>query len=218
MRVARAIPRLAGTIRPDPPTVALARRPDVRAAERRVTVATADIGVAEADRLPAVTLAGSIGVNSSHIRSLANSASNVWSLEPQFSLPIFDAGKRAAKVDEKIATRDEKVAAWQAVIRSAIEEAENAIVALDRERAHNWALRRTVRAYADALKVSRVKYQAGLATFLDVLGADRSLATQRDYLVQSDAALATDAVALYKALGGGWQDIDLSVADQSTHK
>jgi multidrug efflux system outer membrane protein len=206
LRAPRAVPRLAGTIRPDPPVVALARRPDIRAAERRIAEANADIGVAEADRLPAVTLAGSLGVNSGAIRSLFNSSANVWSFGPEFSVPIFDAGKRAAKVDAKIATRNEKVAAWQATVRSAIEDAENGLVALDREWAHNAALRRSVDAYGEALKISRAKYQAGLATFLDVLDADRSLASERDSLAQSDVALAVDAIALYKALGGGWQD------------
>lgn len=207
LRIPKPIPRLVGTIEPDPPVVALARRPDIRAAERRVASATADIGVAQADRFPAVTLAGSVGLNSSSIRSLANISSNVWSLGPSVSLPIFDAGKRAAKVDERIADRDEKIAIWQATVRSAIEETENALIALDRERAHNIALHRTVDAYADALKVSEVQYQAGLTTFLNVLDAGRSLASQRDNLAASDVQLAVDAIALYKALGGGWQDI-----------
>jgi len=206
LQVPRPIPHLAGSIQPDPPLVALARRPDIRAAERRLAAATADIGVAEADRYPGVTLAGAIGLNSSQLRSFAETSSNVWSFGPEVSLPIFDAGKRAAKVDQKTAIRDEKLAAWEATVRSAIEEAENALTALDRERAHNEALRRTVKAYADALRVSQAQYEAGLATFLDVLDADRSLATERDNLAQSDADLAIDGIALYKALGGGWQE------------
>lgn len=212
MRAVRPIPQVAGAIEPDAPVLALARRPDVRAAERRIAAASADIGVAEADRYPAVTLAGSIGVNSATIRSMANASSNVWSFGPTFSVPIFDAGKRRAKVDEKIAVREEKVAVWQATVRTALEETENALVALDRERDHNAALRRTVNAYADALKVSQAQYRAGLANFLNVLDSDRSLATERDSLAQSDAALALDAVALYKALGGGWQDLDKGFA------
>lgn len=210
------IPRLAGTIKPDPPMVALARRPDIQAAERRLASATADIGVAEADRLPAVTLVGFLGLNSTSIRSFANTSSNIWTLEPQYSVPIFDAGKRAAKVDEKTATRDEKLAAWEAMVRSAVEETENALVSLDRERVHNQALRRTIAAYAETVKVSKARYQAGLATFLDVLDADRSLAAQRDNLAQSDTALAVDAIALYKALGGGWQEQKESLAATNT--
>ncbi|MDR3441327.1 MAG: efflux transporter outer membrane subunit [Telmatospirillum sp.] len=206
LRAPKPIPRLAGTIEPDPPVAALARRPDIRAAERRVASATADIGVAQADRFPAISLAGSLGLNSSRIRSFANASSNVWSLGPTVNLPIFDAGKRAAKVDEKIADRDEKIAVWQAAVRNALEETENALIALDREQAHNIALRRTVDAYAEALKVSEVQYQAGLDTFLNVLDAGRSLANQRDDLAASDVQLAVDAIALYKALGGGWQD------------
>lgn len=207
MRSPQPIPRLAGRIEPDPPVRALVRRPDIRAAEQRVAAATADIGVAQADRLPAVTLAGSIGLNSSRVRSLSNVSSNVWSLGPQISLPIFDAGKRAAKVDEKTAVRDEKVAVWQATVRKAVEDTENSLTALDREWAHNAALRRTVDAYADASRLARMQYTSGLANFLNVLDADRSLATERDNLTQSDVALSVDAIALYKALGGGWEDV-----------
>jgi multidrug efflux system outer membrane protein len=202
----RSVPRLAGSIVPDPPVVALARRPDIQAAERRIAAATADIGVAQADRLPAVTLDGSVGLNSSRLRSVFKVSSNVWSFGPEVSLPIFDAGSRAAKVDQKVAIRDQKIAAWQTTVRNAVEEAENALAALDRERAHNTALRRTVDAYAEARAVAQARYDAGLADLLNVLDADRSLANARDSLVQSDAALATDGIALYKALGGGWED------------
>lgn len=199
------VPRLAGSITPDPVLSVLDRRPDVRAAERRIAVATADIGVAEADRLPAVTLAGTVGLNATRLRSMTTlSSSGVWSFGPQVDLPLFDGGRREAVVVEKIAIRDERVAAWQATVLTAIEEVENALTALDREKAHNAALTRTVAAYADALALAEVQYRAGLATYLDVLDAQRSLASARDTLVQSDAALATDAVALFKALGGGW--------------
>jgi NodT family efflux transporter outer membrane factor (OMF) lipoprotein len=203
------IPRLTDRIDLDPPVAALARRPDIQAAERRIAAATADIGVAEADRLPAVTLAGSIGLNARRLNSLTRLSSNVWSFGPEVTIPLFDAGKRAAVVREKIALRDQKIAAWQSTVRTAIEDVENALTSLDREQAHNVALRRTVDAYADALQVATAQYQAGLAAYLDVLDAQRSLSSARDNLVQSEAALATDAIALFKALGGGWGDISL---------
>ncbi|MDR3514503.1 MAG: efflux transporter outer membrane subunit [Azospirillaceae bacterium] len=218
LRVPQPVPQLVGAIEPDPPVVALARRPDIRAAERRIASATADIGVAQADRFPSVTLVGSIGLNSSRIRTLATGSSLVWSWGPEVSLPIFDAGKRAAKVDEKTALRDEKIAAWQATVRSAVEETENALVALDREKAHNIGITRTVEAYGDALKVAQAQYQAGLTTFLTVLEADRSLASERDSLAQSDANLAIDAIALYKALGGGWQQLQTGADGVATDK
>jgi NodT family efflux transporter outer membrane factor (OMF) lipoprotein len=218
LRAPRPVPQFAGTIKPDPPVVTLAQRPDIRAAERRIAAASADIGVAQAERLPSLSLAGSIGLNSSRIRSLANTSSLAWSWGPEVSLPIFDAGKRAAKVDEKVALRDEKIAAWQATVRSAVEETENALVALDRERVHNAALRRTVDAYGEALKVAQVQYQAGLTTFLTVLEADRSLASERDSLAQSDTSLAIDAIALYKALGGGWQNLQTVAGEVAADK
>lgn len=212
LREVAPVPALSWAIEPDPPVEVLARRPDVRAAERRIAEATADIGVSEADRYPAVSLAGAIGVNSESIRSMASRSSATWSFGPTLSVPVFDAHKRAAKVREKEAVRDEKVAAWQATVRSAIEETENALVALDREKAHNDALKKTVAAYKSAFDVSQAQYMAGLTTFLSVLEADRSLASQRDSLAQSDVSLAVDAIALYKALGGGWEDGERTAA------
>ncbi|WP_157654268.1 efflux transporter outer membrane subunit [Burkholderia ubonensis] len=206
LRKAAPVPVPSGEIEPDPPVEVLARRPDVRAAERRIAEATADIGVSEADRYPAVSLAGAIGLNSETIRSFASRSSTTWSFGPTLSVPVFDAGKRAAKVREKEAVRDEKIAAWQATVRSAIEETENALTALDRERAHNEALRKAVAAYKSAFDVSQAQYEAGLTTFLSVLEADRSLASQRDSLAQSDVNLAVGAIALYKALAGGWEN------------
>ena len=137
---------------------------------------------------------------------------------PKASVVVFNHTQRAAKVDEKTALRDEKIAAWQATVRSAVEETENALVALDREKAHNIGITRTVEAYGDALKVAQAQYQAGLTTFLTVLEADRSLASERDSLAQSDANLAIDAIALYKALGGGWQQLQTGADGVATDK
>ncbi len=202
MRAVRPIPHVGGAIEPDPPVLALARRPDVRAAERRIAAASADIGVAQADRFPAVTLAGSIGINSTTIQSMANASSNVWSFGPTFSVPVFDAGKRRAKVDEKVAVREEKVAAWQATVRGALEETENALVALDRERAHNAALRRTVDAYADALNVSQAQYPGWTGQLPQCAGC-RPLAGDRARQPGAERCRPRDRRS--RALQGAWR-------------
>ncbi|MGX9963840.1 efflux transporter outer membrane subunit [Roseomonas sp. F4] len=200
----RPPPRLSGGINPDPPLAALARRPDIRAAERRIAAATANIGVAEADRLPALTLAGSIGLNATTLSSATRGGTSVWSLGPSLSLPIFDAGRRASVVRERVAAREEAVAAWQGVVNGAVEEVEKALDALDRERAHEAALQRTVNAYADSVSLATTLYRAGMGDYSDVVTAQRSLASAQDALVQSQAQLSSNAVSLFKALGGGW--------------
>jgi outer membrane protein TolC len=108
-------------------------------------------------------------------------------------------------VEQRVAERDEALAAWRSTVLTALKEVEDALSGLDRERAHNDLLRRSVAAYADATEVARAQYTAGLSNFLDVLDGERSLAEARDALVQSDAAVATQAIALFKALGGGWE-------------
>lgn len=198
------VPSLAGGVSPEPPLTVLARRPDIRAAERRIAAATANIGVAEADRLPAVSLAGSLGLNSSRLSGVTKLSSNVWSLGPTVDLPIFDAGRRAAVVQERAAVRDELIATWRGKVNAAVEDVEKALTDLDRERAHEAALRRTVAAYADSASLAMVVYRAGRGDYTDVVTAQRSLASAQDTLVQSQVSLSRNAVALFKALGGGW--------------
>ena len=168
------VPSLAGDVSPEPPVTVLERRPDIRAAERRIAAATANIGVAEADRLPAVSLAGSVGLNSSRLSGVTTLSSNVWSLGPTVDLPIFDAGRRAAVVRERVAVREQQIAAWRGKVNAAIAEVETALTDLDRERAHEAALRRTVTAYADSASLAMVVYRAGRGDYTDVVTAQRS--------------------------------------------
>lgn len=205
MARAEAIPSLAGDIIADAPAALLARRPDIRAAERRLAAATAAIGAAVADRYPAISFAGMVGVNASSLRDLGKISDLVWSIAPEVSLPIFDAGRRAAVVEQRDAERAEALATWRSTVLTALKEVEDALTGLDRERAHNELLRRSVAAYADAAQLARSQYTAGLSGFLDVLDSERSLAEAQDTLAQSDAALAIQAIALFKALGGGWE-------------
>jgi NodT family efflux transporter outer membrane factor (OMF) lipoprotein len=198
------VPRLAEGVVPDPPAAVLARRPDVAQAERQLAAASAEIGVAEAARYPALTLAGSLGVNAARLRGATLQNAQAWSFGPSLDLPVFDAGRRRATVEERRAARDARAAAWRSTVLTAIEEVENAMAALAAERRRNAAQRRTVAAYEGAERLARAQYAAGFASFLDVLDAQRSLGSARDALVQSDTALSTGAIALFKALGGGW--------------
>jgi NodT family efflux transporter outer membrane factor (OMF) lipoprotein len=188
----------------DPPAELLRRRPDIRAAERRVAAANADIGVAVANEYPSLNLTGTIGLNASRISQLGDISARTWWFGPSLSVPLFNAGKLAAQADVKRAQWDEAVITYRSTVLDALQEVENAITSYGNERGHNHALAQSVAADRDALTLSRDLYSKGLTSFLNVLDADRSLYDAQDQLAQSDAALSTDLISLFKALGGGW--------------
>jgi NodT family efflux transporter outer membrane factor (OMF) lipoprotein len=190
----------------DLPAELLRRRPDIRAAERRVAAANADIGVAVANEYPSLTLTGSIGLNASRLSQLGDSSAQTWWFGPSLNVPIFNAGKLAAQAAEKRAEWDQAVITYRSTILTALQEVENSITSYENERKHNDALAQSVAAEREALRLSQDLYSKGLTPFLNVLTADQSLYSAEDQLAQSDAALSTDLIALFKALGGGWAD------------
>ncbi|HKT19625.1 MAG TPA: efflux transporter outer membrane subunit, partial [Stellaceae bacterium] len=204
------IPAMSSRIALGLPAELLRRRPDIRAAERRVAEANADIGVAVANQYPSVTLAGSLGLNATRIGDLGDVSARSWSFGPGVTMPIFNAGKLAAEVDVKRARWDQAVIAYRATVLTAAREVEDAIAADENERVHRAALAQSVAAYRDALALARDLYGRGLTSFLNVLDAERSLYATQDQLAQSEAAVSANEVRLFKALGGGW------TADEAT--
>jgi outer membrane protein, multidrug efflux system len=202
------------------PADVLNSRPDVASAERKLAQATAKIGQAEADRYPSVSLSGSIGTSALNVGDLAKYSSISWSLGPSVSVPVFDAGKRYAAVKISEAQRDEAFASFQSTLLSALEDVENALVSLSRERVRTVKLSESAKNYREAAQLARSLFESGSASFLDVLDAERSLYSAEDSLIQSKVLIAKDYVALAKAMGGGWVDpIDVStplIVDTST--
>ena len=204
MRAVRAIPAPRRALPAGVPADLLSRRPDVRAAERRVAQATAKIGAAEAALYPDVSLTGSLSTAASRPGDLLRASSVSWSWGPSLSAPIFDGGKLAAQRDATQAQRDEYLVAWRSSVLTAMEDVENALVSLAQERLRVKQLAASANGYSKATELSRAQYEAGKSSFLDVLDAERSLYSAEDSLIQSRVALAKDYVALAKALGGGW--------------
>jgi len=186
------------------PADVLRRRPDVRAAERRLAQATAKIGAAQAALYPDLSLSGSLSTAANRPGDLLRASSVSWSYGPSVSLPIFDGGKLAAERDAAEAQRDEYLAAWRSSVLTALEDVENALVSLAKERFRARELTKAVAGYGKAAELSRAQYEAGKSSFLDVLDAERSLYSEEDSLIQSRVAIAKDYVGLAKALGGGW--------------
>lgn len=182
----------------------LRNRPDVRAAEKRVAEYTAQIGAAESALYPKLSLTGSLSTNALRVQDFAKASTLAWSYGPSLSIPLFQGGKLTAEVDYAKAARDQYLIAWRAAVLTALEDVENGVVALRQEKAHAAKLAESADGYRKAATLSQSLYSMGSTSFLDVLDAQRSLYTAEDNLLVSRIAIATDHVALAKALGGGW--------------
>ena len=187
------------------PSDLLKRRPDIRRAERQLAAATANIGVVTAQLFPSFSLTGSLGLQNSQFQPLFNASSRYWSIGPSVSWPIFDAGRIRANIDIQNAAQMQALLAYQKAVLTALQDVKNSLVAYAKEQVHRKALSDAVAANQRAADISTRLYSDGLTDFLNVLNAQRSLFGSEDALVQSDRAVSTDLVSLYKALGGGWE-------------
>lgn len=186
------------------PAEILLTRPDVRAAERRYAQSTARIGQAEAARYPSVSLTGNIATAGTRLGDLGRSSTISWSVGPSLTVPLFNGGRLRAAVEIAEAQRDQAFLGYHASVLTALREVEDALVALGRERTRSRTLAVSASSYRQAASLSRSLYQTGSASFLDVLTAERSLYTAEDALLQSRVLIASDFIALNKALGSGW--------------
>ena len=189
------------------PANTLRHRPDIRMAERELAAQTARVGVATADLYPKFTLIGSIGLESLSSGDFLTAASHIWRIGPSFSWNIFDAGAIRQNIQVQSALQEQALIQYEATILGALEEVENALIAYVEEQQRRKTLKAGKNAAQQATQLARDQYQAGLVDFSDVLDAQRSLLSFEDELAQSDGAVTSNLVRLYKALGGGWTTI-----------
>ena len=206
MQGARPIPAPRSNLPKALPAVVLEQRPDIRIAEYQLAQKTALIGVAQAARFPRVTLTGNISTSSRRIGDLGRNSTIGWSFGPALSVPIFNAGQLKANVDAAYAQRDQAGLSFQQSVLDALEEVENALVALAQERIRFGSLSVAAQNQRKATQLAKSLYQEGSTSFLEVLDAERSLYSSEAALLQSRANVATNFVTLAKALGGGWDD------------
>ncbi|MCV9999557.1 efflux transporter outer membrane subunit [Pararhizobium sp. YC-54] len=184
------------------PADLIRNRPDIRKAERLLATATAEIGVAEAQLYPSITLGGTISGG----RLVTNTASGGltgWSFGPALNVPIFNGGALKANVEIAKSAAAQQYLAWKQTVLNAVEEVENALVALHRDAQTAAAQRRVVQSYEQALSLARESYRGGATTLLDVLDAERNVSIGRLSLAQAIRKLALDYVALNVAIGSG---------------
>jgi outer membrane protein, multidrug efflux system len=187
------------------PSELLRQRPDIRRAEAEIYAATARIGVATSDLFPKVMLSSAIGYQSSDVGFLFNVVNGFWSLGPSVSWNVFDGGRTRSNIEVQKALEEQSVISYQQTVLRALQEVENALIASSKEQAHHKALAEAVTANQKAVGLAIKLYSGGQTEFLNVLNAQRSLYSSEDALAQSARTLSTELVALYKALGGGWQ-------------
>jgi NodT family efflux transporter outer membrane factor (OMF) lipoprotein len=201
------IPVIPATIAVGIPAETLRQRPDIRQAERELAAQTARIGVATADLYPKLRLSGSIGLDSTEAGELLKWSSRSWSYGPGISWNIFDAGALRNTIRVQEALQEQTLLAYETTVLSALEEVENALVAYAQEQVRRNHLLEAADAARMAERLSRDQYTAGLIDFSNVLEAQRALLSYQDQLAQSDGTLASDLIRLYKALGGGWVEL-----------
>lgn len=188
------------------PSDLLLRRPDIRRAEAQIRSATARIGVATADLFPKFNLLGSFGFQGDESGEWLKRANQVWSYGPSVSWNVFDAGRIRSNIALQEALQEETLLIYERTVLTAFQEVENALIAYAKEQERRAALVEAVTANRKAVELSSRLYTEGLTDFLNVLIAQRALFVSEDALALSTRNLSTNLVALYKALGGGWEN------------
>jgi multidrug efflux system outer membrane protein len=201
----RPLPTFPPIVSIGTPADLLRRRPDIRAAERSLALATALIGVQTSDLFPKVTFSGNLAFQASHLASMGASGSDTYGFGPGLTWPALDLGRVLASVKAAKANAEGQLAAYEKTVLTALEETENALVDFGRLQAQRDHLAASARAAAVAVDLANQRYQSGMVDFLIVLDAERTQLAVEDQLAQSRTRTATALVAVYKALGGGWE-------------
>ncbi len=202
-----ALPAVPAQIAVGIPADTLRQRPDVRAAERKLAAETARVGVAEAARYPSFNLSGSIGLEALTFGALGNSGAATSSLLAGITGPVFNAGRLRAQVEIQDAVREQAQVSYEQAVLTALQEVENALVALARNRERIEALAIAAESARNAAQLAQQRYSAGLIDFQSVLDTERSVLSAEDSLASSRADGVLALIRLYKALGGGWSHV-----------
>ncbi|HZO08469.1 MAG TPA: TolC family protein, partial [Myxococcota bacterium] len=205
LAAAGPIPRPPAQVAVGVPSELLLRRPDVARAERQLASQTAEIGVATRDLFPRFFLSGIGGLQSIHASDFFDWESRVASLGPSVVWPVFAGGRIRANVALQTAAQEELLAAYRDVVLRAFQDVEDALAGFSEEQAARDQLSDAVRANQRATELARNLYAQGLTDFLTVLVAQVNLLTTQDALAQTEREVALQLIALYKALGGGWE-------------
>jgi multidrug efflux system outer membrane protein len=191
---------------PGLPSTLLERRPDIRSAEQTLVAANAQIGVARAAQFPAFSLTAALGSQSAEFADLLKSGAGIWSLGLGVAAPLFDAGRREARVEQAAARREQAAAGYQKSVETAFREVADALVNFERAGGSEAELQVRLQAARSALELSGERYRSGYSPYLEVLDAQRTANDAELAFVRNRQARLAFSVDLMKALGGGWND------------
>jgi outer membrane protein, multidrug efflux system len=200
----KAIPSAGPDVEVGLPSDLLKRRPDIRRAEAQLAAATARIGEAKADLFPRFVLTGTAGRQATQLHDLTLGAGNFFSAGPGISLPLFTGGRIRSNIAVQTSRQRQALISYRSAILNALEEVQDALVNYSQEQERRDRLNQAVQQSQLAVDLATDQYRAGLVDFLSVLEAQRELYANEDQLVQSQASVTTNLIALFRALGGGW--------------
>jgi multidrug efflux system outer membrane protein len=199
----QAFPKTPKELGLSEPGELLRNRPDVRAAERLLAAATARTGVEIAELFPRVTLNGSVALQADSFAGLTSPGAAAYSFGPHISWAAFDLGRVRQHIKAAGARAEQSLAIYEQTVLFALEETENSLVALSRERQRLAYLTEAERAAAEATDLARQRYRDGIADYLSVLDAERTLLSLQEQLVTTQTLTATRLIAVYKTFATG---------------
>ena len=203
------LPRVPRKVPVGLPGTLIRRRPDIREAEARLHQTTAQTGVAVADFYPDVTLNGTVGVDSLHLSNLFNLASTAFVVGPSISIPIFQGGRLRGALTLSESHQREAAVFFQETVLRAWKEVDDALTRYREAQRRRIDVARSVTENQAALQAARQRYSEGATNFLNVTATQALLLQSENDLSDSDTQIATDLVDLYRALGGGWEVLDV---------
>ncbi len=199
------LPAIAKALPIGDPGQLLQRRPDILSAERKLAAATARIGVAKADLFPRVSLSGFLGFTAGRGSQIGSSAANAWALGPSITWAAFDLGSVRARLRGADAQAEGALATYEQQVLLALEESENAFSDYGKRQQRLVSLIRQSESSRAAVDLAAIRYREGTVDFLVLLDAQRERLAAEDAQAQAEVDLYRGIVAIYKALGGGWQ-------------
>ncbi len=191
---------------PGLPSSLLENRPDIRQAEETLISANARIGVAKAALFPSVSLTGSMGSSSVALANLFSSGAGIGSLGLATTMPIFDAGRNFARIDQVSARQKQALVNYQKTVETAFKEVNDALVSVYENSQSEEAQQRRVQTTGKSLELAQLRYEAGYSASIEVLDAQRSANDALLSYVAIRQARLNSTVELFKSLGGGWKD------------
>ncbi|WP_075180821.1 efflux transporter outer membrane subunit [Pantoea sp. 1.19] len=205
LRGDKPLPALPQAVPVGIPSTLARRRPDIRRAEAELHAATANIGVSVAQLFPSLSLTGQFGLRNTEADSLTHWSSHFYSVGPSLTIPIFQGGRLVSSVKVARAQQASAVLQYRQTVLTGLQEVENALVSYRTDQQQVARLEESVASLQQTFSLANDNYREGNSSFIDVLSVQRQLAQSAQQLASARMQTGLDLVALYKALGGGWE-------------